>query len=84
MAQTPTRDTLGVWLINLDRDADRLAGMQTQLEAIGLPYQRFAAIDGKQQVETLSKRADAQAYARNMGSPILPGKMGCYASHIAV
>lgn len=29
-------------------------------------------------------RADPAAYARNMGSPILPGKLGVYASHLAV
>ncbi len=77
-------EKLGVWLINLDRDSARLTAMQQQLQKLGITYQRFAAIDGKQQAETLSKRADTAAYARNMGSPILPGKMGCYASHIAV
>ncbi|WP_342078380.1 glycosyltransferase family 25 protein [Yoonia sp. SS1-5] len=80
----PIRADLGIWLINLDKDQERREKMQAQLDALGLRYQRFAAINGKEQAETLSKRADAQAYARNMGSPILPGKMGCYASHIAV
>lgn len=84
MAEALTRADLGIWLINLDRDKDRLAAMESQLDAMGLPYTRFAAIYGKDHVEELSKRADARAYARNMGSPILPGKMGCYASHIAV
>ncbi|EBA12466.1 glycosyltransferase family 25 protein [Roseobacter sp. CCS2] len=84
MVRGHTRADLGVWLINLDRDADRLQHMEDQLRPLDLPCQRFPAIDGKQQVDTLSKRADAAAYARNMGSPILPGKMGCYASHIAV
>jgi glycosyl transferase family 25 len=84
MAEPLTRADLGIWLINLDRDADRLGGMQTQLDALGLSYTRFPAIYGKDHAAELSKRADADAYARNMGSPILPGKMGCYASHIAV
>ena len=84
MAERLTRSDLGIWLINLDKDADRLAGMQTQLDAMGLPYMRFPAIYGKDHLDTLTERADADAYARNMGSPILPGKMGCYASHIAV
>ena len=79
-----TRADLGVWLINLDRDTDRRAAMERQLGALGLPYTRFAAINGKEQAETLARRADAAAYARNMGSPILPGKMGCYASHVTV
>jgi glycosyl transferase, family 25 len=79
-----TRADLGVWLINLDRDTDRLAGMQRQLDAMELAYTRFPAIYGKDRAEELAQRVDAQAYARNMGQPILPGKMGCYASHVAV
>ncbi|MEM9788549.1 MAG: glycosyltransferase family 25 protein [Pseudomonadota bacterium] len=84
MAECLTRADLGIWLINLDRDAKRLAGMEAQLDAMGLDYTRFPAIYGKDHAAELAKRADADAYARNMGSPILPGKMGCYASHIAV
>ncbi|MEL6683318.1 MAG: glycosyltransferase family 25 protein, partial [Pseudomonadota bacterium] len=81
---TLTRADLGIWLINLDRDIDRRAAMEQQLDTLGLRYTRFAAIFGKDRVKELSERADADAYARNMGSPILPGKMGCYASHVAV
>lgn len=84
MAEALTRADLGIWLINLDRDTQRRVGMETQLDALGLGYTRFPAIYGKDHAEELSKNADAAAYARNMGSPILPGKMGCYASHIAV
>jgi len=84
MAKRLTRAELGTWLINLDRDTGRRARMETQLTSLGLPFTRFAAINGKDHVAELAKRADAAAYARNMGSPILPGKMGCYASHIAV
>lgn len=79
-----THKDVGIWLINLDRDTDRLANMKQQLDAMGLPYIRFPAIYGKDHVDELSRNVDAAAYARNMGSPILPGKMGCYASHIAV
>jgi glycosyl transferase family 25 len=78
------RADLGVWLINLDRDVTRLADMDQQLKTLGLNYTRFPAIYGKDHADTLLKKTDAAAYARNMGSPILPGKMGCYASHIAV
>lgn len=81
---TLTRADLGIWLINLDRDTDRRAAMEAQLDALGLPYTRFPAIYGKDRTAELSLRADADAYARNMGNPILPGKMGCYASHVAV
>ncbi|MFN3664318.1 glycosyltransferase family 25 protein, partial [Yoonia sp.] len=79
-----TRADLGIWLINLDRDTDRLAAMQRQLDAMGLDYTRFPAIYGKDRAEELAQRVDAQAYARNMGQEISPGHMGCYASHVAV
>ena len=75
---------LGIWLINLDRDTERLAKMDAQLTALGLAYSRFSAIYGKDCIDELSERVDADAYARNMGAPILPGKMGCYASHLRV
>jgi len=81
---TLTRADIGIWLINLDRDTERRAAMEAQLAKLGLPFTRFPAIYGKDHADTLAKRADADAYARNMGSPILPGKMGCYASHVAV
>ena len=78
------QNDIGIWLINLDRDTARLEKMDRQLRALGLEYTRFPAIYGKDHIDTLIQRADPEAYARNMGSPILPGKMGCYASHIAV
>lgn len=84
MANPLTRDDVGIWLINLDRDTERRADMEKQLNTLGLSYTRFSAIYGKDHANELAKRADAVAYARNMGSPIIPGKMGCYASHIAV
>ncbi|WP_439156397.1 glycosyltransferase family 25 protein [Yoonia sp.] len=84
MAEALTRADMGVWLINLDRDKDRLAGMTAQLDAMGLPYTRFPAISGKDHAAELLKRVDAAAYARHMGSPISDGHMGCYASHLAV
>ncbi|MEJ6403921.1 glycosyltransferase family 25 protein [Yoonia sp. 2307UL14-13] len=81
---SPTFADLGVWLINLDRDTDRLAAMDRQLAKMGMAYTRFPAIYGKDCAAALAENVDADAYARNMGSPILPGKMGCYASHLAV
>lgn len=79
-----TRADIGIWLINLDRDTDRLARMQRQLDAMGLAYTRFAAIDGRAQAQQLARRVDAAAYARNMGQNVTPGHVGCYASHVAV
>ena len=79
-----TRDDIGVWLINLRRNTDRRARMDEQLRRLGLDYILFRAIDGGSKEEQLGIRVDAQAYSRNMGAPLLPGKVGVYASHVAV
>jgi glycosyl transferase family 25 len=84
LAELMHREKVGVWLINLKRDSDRLVKMDAQLKAMGLPYELFEAVDGKARADELARRVDVAGYERNMGSRILPGKMGCYASHVAV
>ncbi len=79
-----TRADIGIWLINLDRDTARREAMEQQLNQLGLPFQRFSAIYGKDHRDTLIRRADEAAYQRNMGSNLLPGKLGVFASHTAV
>lgn len=81
---THTRADIGVWVINLDQDSDRMSAMATQLDAMGLPFQRFAAVYGKDHYDTLIQNADEAAYQRNMGSNLLPGKLGVFASHTKV
>ncbi|MGD9816780.1 MAG: glycosyltransferase family 25 protein [Hyphomonadaceae bacterium] len=66
-----------ILVINLDRDADRLAYMQAQLARAALPFARFSAIDG----------ADLPAPMRSYfppGTPLSRGEIGCYASHLAI
>jgi glycosyl transferase, family 25 len=75
---------IGVWLINLPANQDRLEKMARQLDAMGLPWKLFVAVNGKERYEELIAKADPAAYANNMGSPILPGKLGVYASHKGV
>lgn len=58
--------------------------MTAQLTSMGLNYQVFDAIDGRAKSHELIKNVDKSAYERNMGAPLLPGKMGVYASHITV
>jgi glycosyl transferase, family 25 len=79
-----SRADIGIWLINLPRDSARRAKMQAQLATLGLEVTLFPAIDGTAERERLLGRADPDAYARNMGTPLLPGKLGVYASHLAV
>jgi glycosyl transferase family 25 len=78
------RSDIGIWLINLPKDADRRARMEDQLQRMGLNYTLYPAINGRDEEQRLLQRADPDAYARNMGMPLLPGKLGVYASHLAV
>lgn len=70
------------YIINLDRSAERFARMAVQLDAIGLEYQRFSAIDGKKNWTKLSKNLDQMRFERNVGRRVLPGEIGCYMSHL--
>ena len=79
-----SRADIGIWLINLPRDAERRERMEAQLSDLGLSWTLFPAIDGRADQARLLQRADADAFARNMGMPLLPGKLGVFASHLAV
>jgi glycosyl transferase, family 25 len=64
-------------VINLDCDADRMAHMRAQLAARGLEYERFAALQGDRLPSDLARYFP-------FGTPLSPGEIGCYASHLAV
>ena len=81
---TLTRADISVWLISLERDRARRDAMTAQLARLGLDFTWFPGIDGRAREADLRARADADAYARNMGGPLIPGKLGVYASHLAV
>lgn len=81
---TLTRQDIGTWLINLDRAQARRQMMEVRLGEIDLPYNRFAAVDGKLHEAALMQSVDASAFVRNVGRPILAGEIGCYQSHLNV
>ena len=78
------RDELGVWLINLDRSTERRTVMEARLTTLGLDYTRFSAIDGRAEWDRLAQGVDMIAFRRNVGREVLPGEIGCYASHLKV
>ncbi len=84
--QPPSGDNqdFGIWLISLSAATERRQRMQRQLTQLGLQYQIFDAVNGKSREAELLNNVDKKAYERNMGSQLLPGKMGVYASHIGV
>ena len=81
---TLTRADIGIWLINLPRSVERRARMQAQLQALGLDYTLFDAVDGRAQSAELSASIDLPAFRANVGREVLPGEIGCYHSHLGV
>lgn len=58
--------------------------MAERLDALGLNYERFSAIDGNLRADEFMSAVDVSYYERFMGQRLLPGKIGCYFSHLAV
>lgn len=74
-------DKVKTYLINLDRAPARLAKLDARLRAIGLPYQRIAAVDGKMLQFPHPDFSDL-AYRLLHGRRRAPAEVGCYFSHI--
>jgi glycosyl transferase family 25 len=71
-----------IYVINLDRDVERMASLARSLEALALPFERVSAVLGKQ-VPDWEKLVDAVLYsARNRLPMPRPGEVGCYLSHL--
>jgi glycosyl transferase family 25 len=69
-------------VINLERDAVRLAAMKAEFARHDVPFERFAAVDG------LVMPAALRGYffgADGRPAPTLTkGEIGCYASHLSL
>ncbi len=74
--------TLYIGLINLDRSAERLAGVSHHLAAAGLSADRIAAVDGEtltpEQLAKYDRRSAGRLYRRLLDR----GEIGCYLSQI--
>lgn len=79
-----TRSDLQIWVINLDRSPERMERMSNGLQQLGLRYIRFSAIDGENLPPAILSQVDKKAYERNMGQLLVPGKVGCYYSHLSL
>lgn len=67
------------YLINLDRAPERLASADRQLRALGIPYQRVPAVDGR----TLPADELARLFSENrFYKSLIAGEAGCYLSHV--
>jgi glycosyl transferase family 25 len=71
-----------VFVINLDRDRERLARMLGEAERVGISFERFVAVDGRH----LEGELRDQFYlgAEPHEAAFTAGEIGCYASHLRI
>ncbi len=78
-------DGLHTWVINLDKDHERLQRITQQLAPTGLAWTRISAVYGRDLSDAERARCfDAEGYRRRHGKEPAPGELGCYLSHLAV
>ncbi|MFO1328565.1 MAG: glycosyltransferase family 25 protein [Rubrivivax sp.] len=78
-------DGLHTWVINLDRDVERLQRISQQLAPTGLAWTRQSAVYGRDlPPDEQARLLDRDAYRRKHGMEPALGELGCYLSHVAV
>ena len=77
-----TNGPLWVFVINLDRDRDRLARMVVEAERVGILFERFAAVDGNH-LEPDLRTQFFSCYGPHEPA-LTAGEIGCYASHLRI
>lgn len=76
---------LVVYVINLKDSTKRRHCISQQLEALGIEFNFFEAIDGKVNSEQYCNRYNHfKREWLTSGRPVLSGELGCYASHYAL
>ncbi|MDH3579266.1 MAG: glycosyltransferase family 25 protein [Hyphomicrobiales bacterium] len=68
-------------VINLDRETDRYAHISREADRVGLSVERIPGVDGLNVPAHLRPKFFAQS-ATVPASLLMPGEVGCYASHL--
>ena len=71
-----------VFVINLDRDRDRLNRMVSEAHRVGIEFERFVAIDGNRL--DIDLRDQFYLGSDPHEKAFTPGEIGCYASHLRI
>ena len=71
-----------IYVINLDRSAERLDYLRQSAARHGLEFQRFPAVEGAKVPRADWKDVSALLFGLRTGRHILPGEYGCYRSHL--
>ena len=69
-----------IYVINLDRSAERLARIAKELKDAGLSFRRVRAIDGNE-LNGNVREYDETASRRHYLAPLSPGEIACVLSH---
>lgn len=76
---------MNVFLINLDKEKDRLAAADAQLKQLGVKYERIPAVYGKNLPQAVQDKAvDRFRWWCVVGRPCRPGEIGCALSHYSI
>lgn len=74
-----------IFVINLERSESRWKAMRVQLERLGLPYERFSAVDGREMSdEVLRRHYSAALNRRKYYVDLSRSEIACYISHLRV
>ena len=77
-----TSASLPVYLINIDRAAERLAVLLQDAARFGIDIERVAGIDGTLLAPAERVDVDEALFFRRNGRTMLAGEYGCYRSHM--
>ena len=70
-----------LFFISLERSADRRVDITRQLNALGLSFEFFRAIDGRAGEHSGFKHYSEDYCLKTWRRPLTPGELGCFASH---
>lgn len=74
-----------IFVINLERDAERLAFVAGQLESLGLAFERVSAVDAQGLSEEERRRAvNGFVWRCATGRSVRPAEIGCALSHYGI
>jgi glycosyl transferase, family 25 len=69
-------------VINLERSPDRLARISGELDRLHIPFERFAAVEGRDIDPDATPHFSRANYERRHGKHPTPCEIGCYMSHM--
>ena len=72
---------LKTFVINLASSTERYEKVKTRLEELRVEFERFEAVDGRNNPHPLFSRYDDHLRKRFRRKPMSPGELGCFASH---